>query len=169
MLILGSSCSPSLTPFTKDLYESNNWSENDLSKIQFYLSKDIVLHRDRGSDRSSISDGKIRIVDGREVEEIVFKKGTPGVFLFSPNRDNFAISFESGNGKEKFLIFGPNEKLSGRYVLLAKDWKRRNGKVSYNDKVYRTSSESAFATLMVDLKAARKVHYRSKTVGGRKI
>jgi hypothetical protein len=170
IVILFSSCSPTLTPFTKDLYDSNRWSDAELSQIQFYLSKDIVLQRDRGSDVSSIVNGKIKVVDGREIEEIKFKKGTPGIFIFSPNNDSFAISFENGlDGEERYLMFGPNEKMSGRYVLLAKDWQRRNGKVTYNGKVFHTLNESAFATLLVDLKAAKKVSYKSTTVGGRKL
>lgn len=168
---LFSSCSPTLTPFTENMFSDYRWNDAELQSIQFYLSRDIRLYRDVGEDQSTISNGKIKLVNGRKVEEINFRKGTPGVFLFRPkDGKNFAISFEnSETGEEKYLMFGPNEKMSGRYVLLAKDWARRNGKVTYGGNVYETDNESAFAALMVDVDAARRVSVKQTTVSGRKL
>jgi hypothetical protein len=167
IIVLFSSCSKSLTPFSQRLYDRYDWTENELSKIQFYLSDDIVLHRVLGSKESKITEGKIRIIDGVEVEEIIFKKGTPGVFVFSPKANRFGISFEEDD--DSFLMFGPNPKQGGKYVLLAKEWQKERGKVTYKGKVYETARYSSFATLMVDLKKAEKNRYKSKTVSGRKI
>ena len=161
-------CSPNLTPFTQDIYEQNRWSEDELRSIQFYLSSDIVLHRQHKDGESTISGGKIRMIDGREVEEIVFRKGTPGVLMFTPKTDRFAISFED-SGEERYLMFGPNPKAGDRYVLLAKDWDRRTGDISYDGKTYKTSSESAFAHLMIDMKRIQKLDRESRTVKGRTI
>lgn len=167
-LICFSSCSKRLSYFTDDLSNEFRWSETELQKIQFYLSEDIVLRRALGSDHSTISNGKIKLVDGKQVEEIVFKKGTPGVCLFSPKTDRVAVSFDE-EGADNYLMFGPNKRANGRYVLLAKEWQKYKGKVSYNDKIYETTSHSAYAALMVDLDTARKVSYSKKTAGGRKV
>lgn len=161
------SCSKTLTSFTERMYEEQGWSEQQLEKIQFYLSDDIVLWRDAGNSKSSLENGQIKIVDGRKVEEVVFKSGTPGVFLFSPEKEKFAISFEDRD--DRFLMFGPSAKWSGRFVLLAKEWRKSIGKITYDGKVWNTSSESAYATLLVDLKKANNTQYKSKTVSGRKI
>jgi len=166
-IFLFSSCSSSLRPFTAEVYGEFRGSERDLSKIQFYLSSDIVLYRDYGGTRSKIENGKIRIIDGRKIEEVVFKKGTPGVFVFSPKKDRIAVSFERGKGK--YLIFGPNRKVGGRFVLLAKEWKNRRGKVTYDNEIWNTTSESAYANLMVDLDKARQTRVTKKTVSGRKV
>jgi len=167
-IVIGlSSCSKSLTSFTDKLYKEQRWSDSQLEKIQFYLSDDIVLRRDAGSSQSKLDGGQIQIIDGRRVEQVIFKKGTPGVFVFSPSRDKFAISFEDNS--DKYLMFGPSEKWSGRYVLLAKEWKRNRGKISYDGKVWNTSSESAYTALLVDLKKANNTKYKSKSVKGRKI
>jgi len=163
-----SSCSPSLTPFTQNLYEEFDWSDKEMKQIQFYLSEDIVLRKSRGGSKSDIDDGTIKVVRGSEVEEVVFKKGTQGVFAFSPREDRIAISFENA-GKDAFLMFGPNKRAQGKFVLLAKDWEKNYGKIQYNGAVYETSSQSAYSSLMVDLKKARKVQYRKKTVGGRSV
>lgn len=164
---LMSSCSPSLNYYTETMHDDYRLSEAELQSVQFYLSKDIVLYRDLGINESKISEGKIKIVDGRKVEEIVFPKETPGVLMFSPKANRFAISFEEG--EDSFLMFGPNKKAGGKFVLLAKEWDRRVGKVTYKGKTYNTTSQSAMAALLVDVDKARKVSRKTKKVGGRKI
>lgn len=167
-LVLLTSCSPRLTPFTQDLYEQNRWTESELKKIQFYLSDDIVLRRQYKAGESTIQGGKIRMVDGREVEEVFFKKGTPGILLFTPKNNRFAISFES-DGNERFLMFGPNPRAGDRYVLLARDWDKRSGDITYDGKTYTTPSANAFAHLLIDLRRIQKMELESRTARGRKI
>lgn len=165
-LFFFSSCSPKLTPFTQRMYDEFSWSDSELKSIQFYLSDDIRLTRDVGSEDSDIEDGKIRVKDGRRVEEIVFKKGTPGIVVYMPKENRFAVSFED-NGR--YLIFGPSKQYGGRYTLRAKDWKRRYGRITYGDKEYFTDNESAFTALMVDIKKANKIKYNSEKVEGRRV
>ncbi len=166
ILMLGS-CSTKLRYFTQDMYDTYRWNQQELKSIQFYLSEDIVLWRKLGNEDARIKDGKIKVTDDSEIEEVFIKKGTPGLVLFIPKKNKFAISFDKNDNH--YLVFGPNPKASDRYVLLAKEWDRRKGKVSYGKRIYNTDSESAFASLMVDIKSARKVKYRSKTASGRKI
>ncbi len=161
-----SSCSKKLNYFTQDLYEEYDWSVDELKRVQFYLSEDIVLYRELESESVAIDDGKIKFEDGRKVEEVVFEKGTPGVLSFSPKENRFAVSFDDD---DRFLMFGPNEKAGGRFVLLAKDWDRRVGKVTYGDLTYRTSTSSAFASLLVDVDKVGSTDYRKEKVGGRKV
>ncbi len=162
-----SSCSPTLYPFTDNVYDEFSSSTETLSKVQFYLSDDIVLYRDFGGKQTSVENGTIKIIDGRKIEEVIFKKGTPGVFLFTPKRDRVAISFEADD--DKYLMFGPNQKVGGRFVLLAKEWKKRKGKVTYAGQTWNTTSESAYSNLLVDLDKARKTKYNKTTVSGRRV
>lgn len=164
-----SSCSSKLTPFTQRLYNENGWSDIDLKKIQFYVSEDIVLRRQASKGVSKIDHGEIKIIDGKRVEEIVIKKGTPGVFLFQPKEDRFAISFESREYDDPYLVFGPSKRRGGRYTLRARDWNNRQGKVSYDNKSYYTPSESAYSVLLVDLKRVRDTKVRSRTAKGRTV
>lgn len=169
--ILLISCSPKLTPFTENLHDEYQWTTDELKQIQFYVSKDIVLRRQASKGSSKIERGEIKIIDGRKVEQIVIKKGTPGVFLFEPKTNRFAVSFESGNHKDPYLIFGPSLDVNGRFVLRAKSWdeNRGQGKVSYDGKTYYTPNHSAYASLMVDLKRIRKTRTKSRLAKGRKI
>lgn len=163
------SCSDKLTPFTQRLYEEQGWSEAELKKIQFYTSDDITLFRELNQGDSKIVSGEIKIRNGKKVDEVKIRKGTPGVLLFQPKEDKFAISFESDDD-EKFLIFGASERRGGRYQLLAKDWKKRGyGKVVYAGNNYRVSSESAYAALLVDLDRKRSTKVKSRTARGRTV
>lgn len=166
--LLLTSCSPTLTYFTHDLYKENKWSEQELKQIQFYLSHTIVLRREANSGDSEIREGEIRIRNGRKVEEIVIPGGTPGVFLFSPKENRLAVSFEK-TGKDRYLMFGPNPKIDGRYVLLAAEWDKRQGKVTYDGSSWWVDDESAIAALMVDLKRSRHVAVRSRVAQGRTV
>lgn len=166
-LLLFSSCGPNLKYFTEDMYDEHQWSDRELKRIQFYVSQDIVLYRGLSDSNSKIENGQIKVNSDRKVEQVVIKKGTPGVFVQAPKQNRFAISF--GDGKGQFLMFGPNAKANGKFVLLAKNWDRRSGQISYGGKIYETSSESAYAALMVDIKRARKTKTDSKKAEGQRV
>lgn len=159
------SCGPSLSPFTQRLYQEQGWTQEDLKEIQFYVSEDIVLRRQANEGRSRINDGEIRITDNGRVDEVTIRRGTPGVFVFSPKNNRFAVSFDKND--DLYLMFGPNPKTGNRYTLLASDWNRRSGTVTYDGKRYRVDSRAAYAALMVDLKRSRRMSKRSRTAGGR--
>lgn len=162
-----SSCGKDLRYFTQNMQNEFDWSENDLRRIQFYLSEDIILERSKRGGRTQIKNGQIEVRDDGRVEEIKFKKGTPGTVVFSPKQDRVAVSFEEG--ADKFLMFGPNKKANGRYVLLAKDWDKNKGEISYDGKTYWTTSESAYAALLVQIKNGQDVVYRSRKADGRRV
>jgi hypothetical protein len=168
--ILGflTSCSPRFSYFTEDLYEKQKWSENDVMRIQFFVSKDITLTRSLRAEQSSIQEGKIRIKNGQRIEQVVIKAGTPGILVIMPKEDRFAISFEEGDN-EAYLMFGPNPKYYDRFALLARDWDREQGKVSYRGQEYQVDASSAYAALMVDLRREGQTQYQSRKVGGRVI
>ena len=52
---------------------------------------------------------------------------------------------------------------------MAKEWDRRKGKVTYGDKVYNTSAESAFAYLMASVTKTKNTRVSSDTPSGRKV
>lgn len=170
LLTLGllASCSPTYTYFTKDLYQEQKWSQEDIMRIQFYVSKDIILNRSMSSGETSIAEGKIKIKNGQRVEQVIIRSGTPGVLVLMPREDRFAISFEAADN-DAFLMFGPNPKYGNRFALLAQEWQQESGVVHYKDKVYTVDAESAFSSLMVDLRKEGEKTYDTRNVGGRTI
>ncbi len=169
LLVLGglTSCSNQLVPFTQDLYDEYRWSAEDLKRIQFYLSDDLRLYRTVKSGESQIIRGEVKVRDGVRVEEIVIPAGTPGVFLFSPKANRLAISFEDGD--EYFLMFGPNDKMGNRYVLLAEKWEKHQGTVTYGKSWYKVDASQAFTGLMINLKRAREVQVKRRIAEGRRV
>ena len=166
-LMLFTSCAR-LTYFTEDLYDQQSWSEEELKRIQFYISQDVVLKRELTGGKSEIISGKIKVENGNRIEEVVIPKGTPGVFLFSPKPDRFAIAFDE-EGDKRYLMFGPSPKYSDRFVMLASNWNRRSGKVTYDGKQWRVGSDDAYAALMVDLKKVDRYDKNSRVAKGRKV
>jgi len=161
-------CSPKMSVFTKSLYEENGWSDNDLSHIQFYLSDDIVLRRSLSKGETQISSGKIKMVNGQRIEEIIFERGTPGVFIKRKNTNHFAVAFEDGNDT-KYLVFGPNNSHAGDYSLLAVKWKGKRGIVKYDGKKWKTHNNRGVSKLLVDLKKINKVSVKKHKASGRKV
>lgn len=161
------SCSPQLSTLNQRLIDEHHWTNDELTKIQFYLSDPIILFRKAESSQTTINKGKIKYVNGETIEELVFEKGTPGVMLFSPKENRLAISFE--NNSDSFLMFGPNPKYGNRYLLLGKDWNKNEGTVTYNGLEYQTSSQSAFAGLLINLKNNRNLNKSTRVAEGRKI
>lgn len=167
-LLLSVACSPKLTPFTQRLQDENKWSESELKSIQFYLSDDLVLSRDVVRGNSEIVSGEIKIVEGRQVEQVYIRKRTPGVILFMPKENRFAVSFDA-NDDRRYIIFGPNPKAGSRYTIMASEWDRNNGRVTYEGREWRVSSRNAYTAIMVDLRKMRKVSTRSEKATGRRV
>jgi len=164
---LFSSCGPKLSPLTQRLVDDQDWSESELKRIQFYLSEDLVLTRELRNGNTEIRNGQVKVIDGREVEQVIFKRNTPGVFVFSPKTQRMAVSFESSD--ENYLVFGPNPKAGQRYTLLASDWNRRSGSVTYAGRTWRVNASDAYASLLIPLKRLRNNDVSGKVVGGRKL
>jgi len=155
-------------PFTKQLKVNNNWSPEDLRKIQFYLSNTIILHRQIGESETSIESGVIKIVDGKKVEEIIIKKGTPGVVTNFDTDGKMAISFELDDGH--YLTFGSYSNRGGRYYLMLDSYKKDQwSKVTYVGKKYYISPESLQSFLQVDMKKIKKEERNQRVASGRKV
>lgn len=167
MMVLLSSCSPKLLPFTQSMYDRYTWNENDLKKIQFYLSKDVTLRSTSANGQSTIRDGKIEDAVSKNIEKVVIPAKTPGVLVYLPKSNRFGISFESEGGE--YLMFGPNPKSGGKYVLLAKSWKNRQGKITYGEQMYTADLGASFAHLLVNIKKVNKVGIKESVAGGRKV
>jgi acid phosphatase class B len=155
-------------PFTNKLKTDNNWNESELKQIQFYLSNTITLHRQLGNSETKIESGIIKTVDGKKVEEVIIKKGTPGVVSNLVDKTKMTVSFEIDDNH--FLTFGSYQNRAGRYYLMLKDYKKdRWSKVTYVQKEFFISPESLQAFLQVDMKRIKKEERNQRVAGGRKL
>lgn len=166
-LLVLSSCK-TLVPFTENIKEQNNWTNAQIDQIQFYTSESITLYRQLNNNSTDIVSGKIKTVDGRQVEEIIIKKGTPGVVTAHPDSERLAISFEISD--DYFLVFGVDGKRGDRYYLRLKEYKKgAYALVTYVDKVFEVHPNSLNAFLQVNMKKINKEQRKIRVAKGRKI
>lgn len=168
LAIISLSSCKTLIPFSEELKTDNNWNEAQLKQIQYYNSETIVLNRQLKSNETGIVSGKIKMVDGKQVEEIIIRKGTPGIISAIPDSKRLAISFEIGD--DHFLTFGIDPQRGGRYYLRLKDYKKNQyAVVSYFDKTYNISPQALNAYLQVNLKKINKLKTELRVAKGRKL
>jgi len=134
--------------------------------VQFYLEGDITLYRDVSNSELEITQGEIKMVDGRQVQQIVIKSGTPGIIVKAENKDTFLVSFDADGS---YLRFGVNKDYNGKYTMMAKKWEGRIGIVDYAGKEYKSTPESIYAYLTVNMKKINNTTVDSKEAGGRTI
>ena len=156
-----------LVPYTDALKSKYNLSDEQLKHLQFYVSSPIVLQRKITAENSTqITSGKIKIVNGEKVEEIVVPVGTKGV-LVKNDSGKFEVSFEKDD--PYYLRFGTNPNRYESYVLLASDWRGKVGTVTYAGNKYYTSPESADAILLIDLHKISSYQKDARVAKGRKV
>lgn len=160
-------CSKNLRYLHRDAVENSRLLDQNLEKVQFYLSHDLVLERSLGNQKSEVKDGKIIVQDRGQVERIRIPAESPGVFLFSPDGEKMAISFSEKD--DAYLMFGPNPNENHRYTLLGKNWNRDYGEVTYRDKTYFVPRRSAMTGILVDLQYEKKTQERRETLRGRRV
>ena len=166
-ILLLSACK-TFVPFTNELKTKNSWKEADLKQIQFYLSNTITLHRQLGASETKIESGVIKTIDGKKVEEIVIKRGTPGLVTNKVGGKKMTVSFEISD--EYFLTFGAYQTRGGKYYLMLKDFKKNKwSKVTYVGKEFYISPESLQAFLQINMKKILKEERSRRVADGRKL
>jgi hypothetical protein len=66
-----------------------------VGELQYFLSQRIVLEREASSRHDRLAQGRIVVRNGRLVERVIIRRGTPGVAVdWGP--DWIAVSFEAG-------------------------------------------------------------------------
>lgn len=158
-------CTPILRPLVHKDRVENDWSSNELKKVQFYLSHDVTINRKLKKESTEITSGKIKVVNGEKVEEVIIPEGTPGILTYSPTDDRIGISFEEGEGR--YLMFGPNMEKGGKYYLMASQWKNGIGKVTYEGREWYTNPESGEAFLLVNLNKLNELVVSQRKAKGR--
>ena len=161
--LLAASCSADLRPYSTTVHRQANLGPDVLQQIQFYVSDDIVLHRQLRGTETSVSGGVLRTVNGREVEEVRIPSGTPGLVV-GMEGTVLLVSFDSDGS---YLRFGPNQGAGGKYTLMAADWDGRNGKVAYGGSDYQAVGTSHYAHLLLDMERMERVTIATKEASGR--
>ena len=169
-LIIGAmltSCAPRV-PFTQEVREHYKLTNEELKSLQFYASHDIVLERrSKNNKQKSTQEGTLTVKDGKHIEQVVIRAGTPGVVEKVLGDNRVAVSFETGDGK--FLVFGDPTERNGVYKLLAGKWVNRRGKITYGGEEFLTSTSSSQVYLEFKMKQLREYRKDQRYAKGRKV
>ena len=95
----------SYVPFTQELRDQHDLGANDLKNLQFYNSHEITLRREVDRGGAGVTPGhKLLVIAGKQIEEVVIEKHTPGVVV-GVSDHSLRVSFEEGSFME-FSIRG---------------------------------------------------------------
>lgn len=102
-----SSCS-SKQILTHDLKESAEAAGIDMKNIQYYTDHRILLSREISSSSASVRSGKVKFKQGKYINIIKIRKGTPGICT-SYDTDQINISFEQGSKSSLSFILSSSD------------------------------------------------------------
>lgn len=90
----------SYVPFTAELQTEHHLVAKDIQNLQFYTSHEIRLRRELTSDSRQITGShKLLVIAGKQIEEVVIEKHTPGVIV-GVGKGTLKVSFEEGSSLE---------------------------------------------------------------------
>ena len=167
LILVAASCSPQLVPYSQKLQRDTGLGEDQLRHVQFYNSHRIVLFRELGKSTSEIVSGEIKMIDGKQIEQIIINPNTPGVLVNSSDGKRLGISFEQG--PDRYLVFGLNPRKAGTYTIFGRNWKNNTATIDYDGKEFKLSPQSSESMLLVNLKKLNQFKVHSRTVSGRDV
>lgn len=161
--------------FTVDTRQEIEKAGVDISQVQFYNSEEIILSRYISKEELKVAEGKVRIENGKNIEEIIIPANTPGICELKDEK-TLKVSFEDGDGKTiPFLVERRGEVVvaSSYFKIGAKEWTRtdrgqRIGTLDYQGQDY-TIVRGQNARLMIDKSIMNKVDRDVHVAKGRKL
>ena len=166
-LITLCSCSASKTYFNGQIRKKIEQDGVPLSKLQYYIDRDVVLQREVIQGEAKVTTGIVRFENGKKLEIITLKKNTPGVCV-NNTPGKLLISFEVGEGKS--ITFGKT-KVAGQmepYKILINDWIGSNGVITYEGKQYMVK-DGYDAAIMIKTSELNKYEVNKRQVKGRSV
>lgn len=174
-IVLLSSCGVNRMYFTVQTKQEIENAGVDLSQVQFYNSEEIILARQISKEELKVAEGKVRIENGKNIEEIIIPANTPGVCELHDEK-TLKVSFDTGDGKTiPFLVERRGDMVvAGSYFKIgAKTWTRTDrgrkiGTLDYQGQDYQLV-RGAEARLMIDKSVLNRVKRNTHVAKGRKL
>ena len=166
-VLIFASCSNSKTYFTPAIRARVEANSVPLSKIQFYVDRDIVLKREMDKGETKVTNGELKFENGHYINIITLKKGTQGVCTnVFPNK--ISISFEVGGN---YINFGRTKQGTSTdpYRVLANSWVSDYGIITYEGKEYHIEESGTEASIMIKSKWLKTSQVESREMKGRSV
>ena len=141
------------------IIQTHELTPDELKRIQFYNTRDIVLTRYASVKSEKQTDnGNLEVVSGKQLEQVVIKSYTPGTIIRVIDKHQLAVSFEPG--EDRWLVFGrtANDPI---YRLQAKRWNNGRGVIEYGGQTFYTNTGAGSAALAFRMKS---IHSEQRNV-----
>ena len=155
------SCSTSKTYFSPQVRAKIENAGVNLNQLQYYVDRDVELKREITKEEAKISNGEVKVENGKYINIITLKKNTLGI-CSTVFPDKVLISFEKGDNK--FLTFGQTQRADAAdpYKLLAFEWyPNGDGMIRYEGKSYRITNGTQ-GSIMIQSKFVKKADQVNK-------
>ena len=173
--LLLSSCSVNRLLLTVDTKKQIEEAGVDIKQVQFYNSEEIVLARQLSKEEINVAEGKVRIENGKHIEEIIIPANTPGICELNDEK-TLKVSFDTGDGKSiPFLVERKGDVVvsTSYFRIGARKWTRTSkgrkiGKLDYEGEIYNLV-RGAESRLMIDKSVMNRVKRDTHVAKGRKL
>jgi hypothetical protein len=164
-IVLFASCSPKV-PFTQAVREKYKLTNQELSKLQFYISDEVTLKNGTPTEiDKAVEDGKLIIKTSKNDELVVIKAKTPGAVDETVDLSTVKVAFE--DGMNKGLVFSSKGDKNGYYHLMALQDGGRY-KMSYNNQDYYLYA-GGNSILLFKKKSLKDIQQTEKVAKGKRV
>jgi hypothetical protein len=157
-------------PFTSQLKQRLERDSIDIRKVQFYVDQKLILSRYLDDEKAQVSSGKVRLENGKYINEVIVKPFTPGVCEDIQN-GNLMISFEKGSSDMGFGL--GSGYTANAYVLYGYDWRNGTALVTFDNKKFRVRcgacTDVAMTRLLIKKNVVDKVEKKTHVLSGNKV
>lgn len=163
-----SSCSRKIS-FNTDVRNRVAATNTPLTKLQYYVDRNVELKRVITTGDTKVSSGTIKVENGKSIQIIKLRRNTPGICTsFGP--DKMIVSFEDGANKYLTFAMPRNGTIKSSYVLQLNSLdKNGNATVVYDGLTYSVSPGGIYAKLKVKKSVATKMNVKKTKMKGRKL
>jgi len=183
LLCLLASCTRVYVPYTLQLQEEYNLTDEEVMQLQFYVSDKVMLEREIiAVDKKVSKEHRLKKVEDKLVDQVVFRSLTPGIavellpyMLRVAFEDQGYITFKSEGEPEDYYYFKSDrygDEIKEKVVSYC-TWFQRiedeifsNGLVTYNVNEYWVFFPETRPHLLVDEESLEKIKEQRRIVKG---
>ncbi len=167
-IVLGTSCSPKLVPFTHDVRETLAENSLDIGRVQFYNSDEIVLSAMNPDSGLDVNKGVVESSNSKTINEVVFTEETPGKLL-NHYDDRMEVTFEPIGGR--YLSFSrkdPNDPYS-HYIIQVTEEGEGYNQIIYDGNQYFLQKNGEYAILLIEKNKLNQITRKRRVAKGVKV
>lgn len=166
-IFLGFNSCKQQIPYTNEVKAQYGLDDEKLRSLQYHLVGDIVLTKGSSQNNNQLDKGEIVVNESQNLDKVIFRAGTQGLFVKEIDENNIAVSFEKSD--DYYLVFGSTS-VKGLYKLKAESWDTSGrGTLKYNGEEYISSRASADAYITVKVKKSSQYNSSQRVAKGRKV